>query len=255
MRALRWLALVCIVWGCGGSEFTSAGGGGSGGSASGSASGGSSDVGGGEGGSDSGAPATGGTSGTGAGGLGGIGVAGSLPLGGSLPWGGEPGAAGGTSEPVDRACPRALPGVEGACEDGLVCTYGVDPRPECRPRAECMNGRWRRALGGDCAKLTSCGKVEANVACDAAESAPCILNGDTYCVCTGCSGAGPCSTETSWQCAPSQGDAECPQVLPNHGQACQQSASCSYGSCATGNSVLASCDGAEWRWEEVACPL
>jgi len=139
----------------------------------------------------------------------------------------------------------------------LVCTYGTDARTSCRPIAKCENAKWALTKP-ECETLHACPAFQVGSKCDAQVDKACMLNATDgiYCVCTGCSGVGgPCSTETVWACAAGSGGAACPKLPPNKGQACAGEVQCGYGSCTTANSANASCDGATWDWDLVACPL
>jgi hypothetical protein len=180
--------------------------------------------------------------------------------GGTQPIGGEPGTSGtntgGTGpDPVDQTCPKDLPEAGKACAAGLTCSYGDDLRPSCRARAKCSEGKWLLEERAACEALPECQGIEEGKACKVELTPACVGEGAVYCVCTGCTGAGPCSTETVWQCAESPGSDACPHVLPNEGQACEKEAECAYGSCVTENPMLARCDGATWQWEGQFCPL
>jgi hypothetical protein len=71
-----------------------------------------------------------------------------------------------------------------------------------------------------------------------------------FCMCgAGCTNV---CTVPIWHCfGPPPG---CPVLLPNHGQACSGSMSCSYGTCSSGTSIVASCSNGIWRWQDGVCP-
>jgi hypothetical protein len=253
MRACLWVTLGCLVGACGGSAFTTDGGSGSGGT------GGDGEAGrtagrGGTGGSTGGKPGTGGSPQGGAVSGGSLGTAGAVAVGGSATTGGA--ASGGTEpDPSDASCPKDLPTPGAACADGLSCSYGMDLRPSCRRRAKCDGSRWVIDNSGDCDVLPECQGVVQESECDDSVSPPCHIDGYVYCVCTGCSGVGPCGSETRWKCAAGSGPQTCPHVLPNDGQACSSAQlECPYGSCATENPMSAACDGSTWVWQNTQCP-
>ncbi len=264
MRAYSWIVLGVFAFACGGSAFSAAGNGdGEGGSATGGVSvgqGGATSRGGkGPGGSSF----FNGGSLIGNGGL--LGKAGSVSqggeasdggdvaVGGSVTLGGSTGMAGAGPDPIDEKCPLALPDDPNVgCVDGLSCSYGDDIRSSCRSRAICQDGKWQLTLI-ECADLLACPHFQVGAKCDAAK--PCSLQSTILCLCTGCSGGGPCSDVTTWACAGSSGGNICPEVLPNEGQACAGATKCPYGSCTTEDSITASCDGAAWSWQFGACPL
>lgn len=283
MRAYSWIALATVALACSGSAFTAndEGAGGADGEAGSSAGGKVS------GGGKTGSAGKVGSSGSGSGGkastggtisaagqvsTGGlVGIGGNLGLGGELVVGGTFSVAGTTSaagtastagtggtgpDPIDKACPKALPTAGGLCAGDLVCSYTADVRTDCRPIAKCNNGKWA-VEKPECEALHACPALQVGAKCDSASAKPCMLNATDgiYCVCTGCGNGGPCSSETTWACAAGSGGASCPKLPPNKGQMCSVDTPCGYGSCSTSNSVSAVCEGGVWGWDGVACPL
>jgi hypothetical protein len=188
-----------------------------------------------------------------------LGIAGDLVAGGTQPIGGQPGTSGSNTggtgpDPVDPSCPAKLPEAGAACAPGLSCSYGDDLRPGCRARTTCVGGKWLVDPKEQCEPLPECQNIEEGKACDADLAPACVVEGYIYCVCTGCTGAGPCGSETVWQCAEGPGSDACPHVLPNDGAVCEKEAECNYGACVTDNSMNASCNGTTWKWSSSQCP-
>jgi hypothetical protein len=266
MRSWLLVGVGLSAWACGGAAFTGDGSGGGAGddgeagsqSRSGRGNGGSTVASGGKG--SAGKGGMGGSQQGGAISVGGdLGIAGDLVAGGTQPGGGEPGTSGSNTggtgpDPVDGNCPQASPKAGAPCAAGLSCTYGDDVRAGCRDRATCIDGKWLIDERTQCETLPECQSIEEGKACDANTSPACVLEGYVYCLCTGCTGAGPCSSETVWQCADSPGSDVCPHVLPNEGQACTKQAECDYGACVTDNAMTASCNGTIWQWQSPQCP-
>jgi hypothetical protein len=287
MKAYSWIPLGLLAFACSGSAFTSDGAdggqGAEGGSESGASAGGaSSKAGSGNGGAHSagsggkgGSANKGGSTGQG----GSLSVGGNLGIGGDLVAGGNPPVAGtgstagtgtagtssagtntggtGNPDPIDKVCPKAQPTAGAGCLGDLVCTYTSDVRPACRPYAKCENNKWA-ITKPQCDALNACPALQVGKACDAQVHKPCMLSAEQgiYCICTGCNGAtGACSTDTVWACAASAGGVGCPTLPPNLGQSCAGEVQCGYGSCTTSNAISARCNGSEWDWELLACPL
>jgi hypothetical protein len=267
MRARSWIALGGVALACGGTAFNSTtdGGGGTAGSsqAAGAASGGSGTLGHAGRGVGGSVVGSGGKIGT-AGNVGIAGVAGGITtggdvslggdvtVGGSLTSGGDSASAGAGPDPIDKTCPGDLPTQGHGCTDGLICTYGDDIRASCHARAQCDNGTWSVDLP-QCVALDACAPIVVGSQCDDQTAKPCTIQSSIYCVCTGCTGVGPCTTNTVWACASGSGGQGCPALIPNEGQACTGSAACTYGSCSTGEKMTATCNGTSWGWKPGIC--
>jgi hypothetical protein len=264
MRAYLWMTLGMTVWACGGSAFTSVeadGGSDGSGDAAGAdnaTAGGGRSSGGNVG--NGGKPGTAGKPGVGgstplggATNVGGLGIAGDVVIAGSGTVAGQPGTGGTGPDPSDQVCPKSEPLAGGGCADGLTCSYNKDLRPNCRVRAKCDGGKWS-VDDPECEPLQECQGVQPGTMCDDSVAASCMIEGYIYCVCTGCSGAGPCSNETVWRCTEGPDSNICPHVMPNEGQTCEGEVECPYGSCATDTSMVVSCNGATWGWTSAQCP-
>ena len=181
-----------------------------------------------------------------------VSVGGDVTLGGSVAIGGDNASAGAGPDPIDKSCPAALPTTGKGCAAGLSCSYGDDIRPSCHSRALCKDGAWGIELP-KCMAINACPPIVQGNPCDP-QSPSCTIQDSIFCTCTGCTGAGPCSTDTVWQCASVSGPQACPQLVPNEGQACTGNSACSYGSCTTGEKLTATCNGATWGWQPFSCP-
>lgn len=251
------------MWACGGSPFTSdadVGNGGSDEPGAGVGNGASSSGGsvgtagrGGKPGAGGSSPIAGSASTGGALNAGGLGMAGDFVVAGSTAVAGQPGTGGSSPDPIDQVCPKVQPGDGAGCADGLTCSYGKDLRPSCRVRAQCDGGTWALDDPG-CEPLPECQDIEPGSSCDDSVAPPCAIDGYVFCACTGCSGSGPCTSETVWRCAEVSGSNNCPHIMPNEGQACFDETECSYGSCATDSHMDVSCDGSTWIWTSAQCP-
>ncbi len=173
-------------------------------------------------------------------------------------------AAGWDQAPIDACpglCPNDQPADAGSCSTpGIMCSYGNDPRPQCRTMVGCdpTSGTWTTSHA-NCPGLVSCPAPGGSP-----DGLPCVSDGAecsdnvtlSICLCSSCPGGGICPTPappplwTCWRPPPSP----CPTGLPNQGAACFSTAqNCFYGSCETGMVVSVSCDENVWRWELQAC--
>lgn len=257
------LLLASAAVACGGASFSgsSDADGGNGGDSSGGSHGGiggssSGGAGGGEGGASSGGVGAGGAS-NGGGGSSGAGMGGS---------GGAAGSAGSTS----AICPQTVPDSGDPCELSAAmgtffvrahCSYGEDPRPECRALALCSQGEWQvtapdpgvcstPALPATCpatAPQNEAGCSESGLSCWYGEGTRCVCSD-----CLGGSGYPICQTiePPQWWCtAP---PAECPSPLPQAGEECDLPPESSCGlDC---EQPIRCIDGA-WVYDQGMCPI
>ncbi len=188
------------------------------------------------------------------------GTAGSA-AGGSSGVGGNAGsAAGGTSS---GPCP-AMPPLNGASctvpyksTGPAQCTYGDDPRPQCRTRAVCDGGVWQ-------VSTTPCTAPPLPAACpmpppsqtsacsDATLS--CWYGDGTRCSCSDCAGGSAypiCQTidPPQWHCASPATD--CPVVMPQAGTACAVPGA----SCGPDCTLTITCTAGVWQWGGGMCPM
>jgi len=157
-----------------------------------------------------------------------------------------------------KGCPSSPPLMGAPCAPvGLVCGYGDDPRPNCRPQATCKATGWETPIGAcppppteTCPPSLS----EASGATCTTAGAFCKY-GDVLCGCGNCFG-GPCGGTAKWVCPDPPSNPDCPRTMPNLGIDCtKEGTSCMYGSCASGNPAGRTCKGGYWVDEPVACPL
>lgn len=152
-------------------------------------------------------------------------------------------------------CPPTDPTVMAACApEGLRCSYGESVVPECRRGYRCLDGGWQVDGLGCLDGPPECGIPDPDGATCDVQSALCV-DGERFCVCGPCGGAGCPDPPWGWSCGGVQGDPACPAVIPNDGTPCSQDGlDCYYGvMCASDRSIT--CEGGEWVWAEpMACP-
>ncbi len=198
------------------------------------------------------AGATGG-GGVGSGGAGGKASAGSKALGTGGSGVGSAGKPSGGAPGVSGPCPALEPAPKSACSpSGLSCTYGSDPRPNCRSEFSCSALGWEATFVAACERDSSCPMVAPSTGTDCVSLQQVCTYPDDGVVC-GCPKCPAFCASERWLCVqpPSGG---CPKLLPNAGAPCDDAAAvCQYGECRLGASVQASCDGESWLWERLAC--
>lgn len=151
-------------------------------------------------------------------------------------------------------CPPVPPDTTAACKDGTSCTYGSDVRPACRTQFTCTMGTWS-VVTPSCAPATPCSTESpapiTGGACGVANDF-CVNADQTNCGCTFCQ-APPCAGTDTWKCTTAE-PTSCPPVLPNLGQACTGTASCTYGNCSSPNAAtIAQCTKGSWTWTTAIC--
>jgi hypothetical protein len=162
----------------------------------------------------------------------------------------------GTGGGSPSGCPVEAPTAAAACEkEALLCTYGEEPRPECRTSAICSGGTWivnpplcAQPPPGICPPA-----VPPNNEVCPSDGVVCTYADGTICGCTTCV-AGPCMPPPPiWSCGPPP--AGCPTIAPNAGTACaEEGQSCTYGNPCGLSGVVAFCTQGSWIWEIVPCP-
>lgn len=217
-------------------------------------------------------PSAGGSAGTSAG-SGGGGAAGSTSGGtGGVSGAGGSGAAsgsGGSGNP-DGGCPNQ-PVVGGsACSapwqastqlSGVAahCTWGADPRPECRTRAVCEQGSWRVTLpdascSGSLLPL-GCTATPPDDGVECGEAGQrCWYADGTRCSCSECQGGSAYPTcqpidPPEWKCV--RAPDGCPSVQPQAGDACTSDGSY----CGFDCELPIVCANDVWQWGIENCPI
>lgn len=172
--------------------------------------------------------------------------------GGSTSNGGGTSSGGGSSV---GPCPSGTPTSGDSCDkDGAVCSYGDDPRWECRTVATCGAGAWDVAsppVSCDIPPLPpECPSSPATGACTAPPD-QCVYSDGTVCLCTDCHPNAPlCGpADPTWACLPAPDG--CPASPPNLGTACNEPEGTV---CAYTCSNRIGCNGGAWERLEEQCP-
>ena len=173
--------------------------------------------------------------------------------------GGSAGSTGGTAgsgggDYVD--CPETLPSDGASCsEDGLNCTYGDDPRFQCRDTAICIGSSWTVSPSTDarCAEDPRPPSCPATPPSGGMCSGPdqCVYEDGTSCLCTSCPPGDPVCMggDPMWHCTPPQ--AGCPARPPNAGTRCgMEGQRCDY-TC----DLNVTCTMGAWVWQRGNCPI
>ena len=175
---------------------------------------------------------------------------------GSTGAGGSGGSTGsGGSGGLPGACPQAQPNAGSICTDeGLLCTYGMNARPNCRTHYRCDTGTWIKVREP---QLAVCGALDDCNAVQGSHGAACVVAGvecsssDRYC---GCTCQPPTCTTKTWKCPTPP--APCPTFVPNAGTGCSsEGLSCTYGICDQDlkDQVTVTCTGGNWEWSDTSC--
>jgi hypothetical protein len=175
-----------------------------------------------------GAPGSGGAQGGRAGGAASGGRAGGNTAGRGSGGEGAVGGSGGSAG-AGGPCPTAMPMTSACAPEGLICEYGNDPRPGCRPRAACNTGRWVLTQPTCAAVPPSVGgcpaaRVTAQGRACAPNAAICSYNG-LNCLCASCPPDGPVGcipnpATLAWYCDVPNIDPACPAATPRLGASC-----------------------------------
>jgi hypothetical protein len=159
-------------------------------------------------------------------------------------------------------CPSSEPAVGSACAmAGEQCTYGDDPRAQCRDEFNCEGGAWQKlppAPEQACTPASACPgeKPAPQATCTDAEIGDaCAFSDGSQCLCSYCGLGGPVCMPMeppNWFCSPPPADPHCPTIIPNAGTSCSgEGQSCQYpGGCG----VNATCKGGVWTWSPSPCP-
>jgi hypothetical protein len=160
----------------------------------------------------------------------------------------------------------ATPPTDGSpcAEEGLMWSYGDDPRLYCREWVRCTSGLWHVVppQAAWCAPLAGPGEqgcpsspagsgspcADPHVACD--------LGGGVVCSCGACSGY-PCTKDPTWTCADPASPAPCPAIAPDRDTACDvERLRCAYGHgvCTDGVAETVACRLGAWIDVGGPCP-
>ena len=186
------------------------------------------------------------------------GIAGS---GDSAGAGGSPAAECPSAPPTDGSACTAPWTIDGATSIVTAhCTWGDDPRPQCRTRAVCGDdGRWS-VTAPDTA---TCSTSPLSAACPASPATPSATCSDTaidcwyedgnHCWCSGCFGGSPyplCQTidPPLWACR-TLGEG-CPAMTPQAGSSCNTRGA----ECSPDCNLRVACLDGVWQWHRSRCP-
>jgi len=144
-----------------------------------------------------------------------------------------------------QACPASPDGIETrSCSGEAACSWGDDPRPGCRVRADCRDGTWHVLLprcpphaGNACPPQPAAGS-----ACPQPEEI--CTAGNEQC---SCRPAAPGSGAATWFCHRARSPESCPLPHPDLGTPCAaEGAECSYGDPADGTAAVRLCRDGRW---------
>jgi len=203
-------------------------------------------------------------------GAGGSGTAGSDGGGSSAGRsGGASGGSAGGSGGSGTGCPEQVPAPGSSCKAAdagssfasAQCSWGDDPRPQCRTTARCSEGSWSvmepPASCTDTVPLpAACPETAAAAegSCDDPTLA-CWYGDGTICRCKGCAGGSEypiCQPidPPEWFCKES--DAACPNPMPQAGSSCDRSSELN---CGPSCELPIRCRDGVWQYEQEACPI
>jgi hypothetical protein len=184
---------------------------------------------------------------------------------------GSGGATGGDGSAGNGACPTDPPAAGNACTppwtiNGTTspplahCSWGEDPRPQCRVRGTCVDGKWQISP----ADQLPCAAVPLPASCLAAppvNTTPCSdatlacwYDDGTRCACSDCQSGSEfpiCKTidPPEWFC--DQPEPNCPIILPQAGEPCGTEGL----SCGRGCDLVVQCHSGVWQWTRGVCPI
>jgi len=156
-------------------------------------------------------------------------------------------------------CGEAAPVANSACtNEGLVCEYGEDPRPNCRTLSECTAGSWLvtvpRCEAIPDATCPTTLEAAAGELCDT-QDAWCTYDG-LHCECTNCVQfpVGFCQGDPRWRCQVPHMEEGCPTAMPHLGTTCAENQkTCEY-KCGEGGARI--CESNVWTSGEGGpCPI
>jgi hypothetical protein len=185
------------------------------------------------------------------------------------PGGGSGGASGGAGSAA-AACPSEPVTDGSSCEEpwqksvqivdvDAHCSWGDDPRPDCRTRAICDQGAWRvTAPAASCSEPLLPSDCPATPPDDGVEcgraGASCWYDDGTRCSCSECLGGSAwplCQPidPPEWKCASAPQD--CPAVQPQAGAACANPGAY----CGFDCELPIVCASGVWQWGYENCPI
>ena len=166
--------------------------------------------------------------------------------------------------PFTESCP-ATPPVNGtpctppyAAADGFAtCSYGSDPRPQCRMKAVCQTGAWQISTPACTAPPLpeTCPTTAPSQSSACSDTALSCWYGDgTRCWCSACARGSPypnCQAIDPPQlfCAPLADG--CPKVMPQAGAPCSTPGA----SCGPDCMLTITCTDGVWQWAVGMCPV
>lgn len=177
---------------------------------------------------------------------------------------GSGGSGGGSAQAL---CGDAPPSTGAACvppSDSKLgdthCSWGDDPRPDCRTLATCLgDGTWSVVQ-----PPASCSTPPLPAACPAPpptagtectdDTLSCWYDGGERCWCSSCKFGTQYPTcqpidPPLWACAsPPEG---CPSVIPQAGTPCSTPGA----TCGPDCELQVVCEGGTWKWHEGSCPI
>jgi hypothetical protein len=139
------------------------------------------------------------------------------------------------------------------------CSYGDDPRPECRTFAVCSNDVWMVQTPGDACKVEpkppACPASPAMAGSECTDATlRCVYDDGSVCSCSACQGGSEypiCRTidPPEWACVkPNDG---CPNPLPQAGSACSDPNL----QCGISCELPIRCENGTWRYGREMCPI
>lgn len=173
--------------------------------------------------------------------------------------GGEAASACGAAVPPAGSVCTPRPAPNGTFGTVAECSWGSDPRPECRTYGVCENGRWSLSD-----RSTSCSAPPKPAACPALPAAngsacndsalQCWYEEGTVCSCSACAGGAEypiCQTlaQPEWWCTKPK--AGCPNPAPQAGSACSDATL----DCGTSCELPIRCESGTWQYGRAQCPI
>ena len=177
--------------------------------------------------------------------------------GGRTGTGGGPAGTGGmTGMPPMGICPPMPPNIDMMCPQGLSCTYGDDPRLNCRESYTCSSeGQWVAAIP-DCLTADYCFDElpyeNSTTSCEDFGHTCWYDDHIPVCVCQECVDQ-ECAEKGFYSCVGT--GALCPNLPPNLGQACDDldGVICEYARCPSPDHAVVQCAEGKWQRVDTQC--